>query len=100
MKKMGQINFRIDDDLKAEFARVHNQEGKSRDASETIRELMRSAIRYYDKYGNLYPPWDLVAGSRAGEGSTTAHVIQVHNGNGHQVLKAAEPVPKYRVGKK
>lgn len=53
------MRVRVDNELREKFANIHAKEGKNRDLSDTIRELMRAAIRYYDKHGNLYPPWDL-----------------------------------------
>ncbi len=78
------VNVRVSDELQARFADVHHR--ADRDQAETLRELMRAAIRYYDKHGNLYPPWELVRADIAGSSVLSeAIVAPVINGNGNHI---------------
>jgi hypothetical protein len=83
-KMQNSMRVRIHSDLQKRFGEVLKQEGKGRTQSETLRELMEAAIRYYERSGDLYPPFELVPGKRGGESEPTLTVHQVHNGKGHQ----------------
>ncbi len=97
-KKMSShLRLRLNDELKARF--LGACQTAEFDQSDIVRELVKSAVRYFDKTGNLYPPWDLVASNRAGESSVPS-IMQVHNGNGHQVMKAAENAGVYKTTRK
>jgi hypothetical protein len=78
------INVRVSEELQAKFSEMHAS--LDRDQSETLRELIRAAIRFYDKNGNLYPPWDLVRSEIAGGGVSQSTVVApVINGHGNHV---------------
>ena len=85
--KLGKsMRVRINGELNQRFASVHAEEGRGRDKSATIRELMDAAVRYYELHGNLYPPWDLVRkGDAVVTAGTSAVVSPIINGHGNHV---------------
>jgi hypothetical protein len=86
-KMNNSMRVRIHSDLQDRFAAVLKSEGKGRSQSETLRELMEAAIRYFERNGDLYPPFELMPGKRGGElsdhGATV--VSPVINGHGNHV---------------
>lgn len=99
--KDDQLRIRISSELKKAFAECHV--AADRDQSDTLREMMKAAVRYYERHGNLYPPWDLVRQDTGGGTSTVvAPVINGHRNhvsNGDMVRLVADHRPTYQVGR-
>lgn len=63
MSKGENFNIRISADMKKSFIEMLKRADKRQ--SDTVIELMKAAIRYFERNGNLYPPFELVPGERA-----------------------------------
>jgi hypothetical protein len=87
MKKNDQVNFRGTTDEIRDFKKACDLIGVK--ASLVIRDLCKGAIPYIKaqcKDGRWRPPV-LITERQAGMIDVHADVLQIHNGNGHQVIK-------------
>jgi hypothetical protein len=76
MKNNSVTGVRIPDELRKQWLMVCEKTNK--DSADIIREMIKAAIRYYDRNGNLYPPFELVPGSRTPEEKITYTVTSPH----------------------
>lgn len=89
MNTLSNFNIRISVELKEQFVNTVKRAGKRQ--SDTVHELMKAAIRYFERNGNLYPPFELVPGERA---STAVYIEELK-----PPAKVAERKPEFRTRK-
>ena len=65
MSKTVSMNVRIDPEFRDKWSATCQQAGM--DVATVSRELFMAAIRYYERNGNLYAPFEIVAGPRTPE---------------------------------
>lgn len=96
MSKSVTSTIRIDHELRTAWQSTCEKAGV--DQSAISRELIKSAIRYYERNGNLYAPFEMVPGARTPEEQITYTVSAsggvAVNGHGNHVHVSTEKVKK------
>lgn len=91
MNKTISMNIRIDPEFRNQWADTCQKAGM--DMATVSRELFKAAIRYYERNGNLYAPYELVPGARTPEERITYTVSAAGgvavNGHGNHVHVSA-----------